>query len=101
MSVIAFAGGMVFAVGTDIIGILLPFVGTIFIGFMTLTFWIARYDMRGTGATTTINAILEMLPIVPCCTIFMISSFVKNRKNIKERKEKGNKEGLLKGEIWA
>lgn len=88
MSVIAFIGGLIFAIGTDLIGILLPVVGTIFIGFMSITFWIAGYNMRGTLASSSINAILETLPVVPCCTIFMITSFVKNGKNVKGEAEK-------------
>jgi len=84
MSVIAFIGGLCFAVGVDIIGIIIPFVGTIFIGFMKTTFWIARYDMRGTMVMTSINALLETLPIIPSCTVFMILSFTKNRKNVKD-----------------
>jgi len=84
MSVIAFVGGLFFAVGVDIIGIFLPFVGTIFIGFMRMSFWIAGYDMRGTMVMTSINALLETLPVIPSCTVFMILSFTKNRKNVKD-----------------
>lgn len=87
MSAIAFTGGLFFAIGTDIIGIVIPFVGTIFIGFMKMSFWIARYDMRGTMVMTSINAILETLPVIPSCTVFMILSFTKNRKNVKEREQ--------------
>ena len=84
MSILAFAGGVTCAVIVDIIGILIPIIGAIFIGFMRVTFWLAGYDMRGTAMITSINAMLEMLPVVPSCTIFMISAFVKNRKNVKK-----------------
>ncbi len=87
MSGVAFAGGMCCAIFVDVAGILLPFIGTMFIGFMKITFWLARYDMRGTGVMTGVNALLEMLPITPGSSIFMIMSFTKNRKNMKEREQ--------------
>ncbi|MCX6735700.1 MAG: hypothetical protein NTZ13_01295 [Candidatus Parcubacteria bacterium] len=87
MSGVAFAGGMVCAIIVDTAGILLPFIGAIFIAFMKTTFWLAQYDMRGTAVMTGVNGLLEMLPITPGSTIFMIMSFTKNRKNMKEREQ--------------
>jgi hypothetical protein len=101
MSGMAFAGGMTVAFIIDLIGIVVPILGTIFITLMKLSFWLVGYDMRKTTAITTTNGVIELLPIVPGCMVFMGLSYRQNKKNCKERKEKANKEGLLKGEMWA
>jgi hypothetical protein len=88
MSTIAFAGGLCCAIFVDIVGVFIPVIGTAFIGFMKFTFWIARYDLKNTGVMTIITALLEGLPVVPGCTVFMISSFVQNRKNVEAREKK-------------
>ena len=87
MSGMAYAGGMLFAAIIDIIGIVVPVLGTIFIGFMRLSFWLAGYDMRNTTGMTVTNALPESLPIVPCCMVFMWSSHRKNAINCKEREK--------------
>jgi hypothetical protein len=88
MSTLAFAFGLCGAILFDIIGVLVPVIGTAFIGFMKFTFWIARYDLKNTGIMTIVTTGSEMLPVVPGCTFFMISSFVKNRKNVEAREKK-------------
>ena len=87
MSKIAFAGGLSVAIIIDIIGIFVPIIGTIFIVFMRLSFWLVGYDMRNSAVMTTVNGLLECLPVVPSCTIFMLLAYKKNKANITERKK--------------
>lgn len=101
MSGMAFAGGMTVAFIIDLIGIVMPILGTIFITLMKLSWWLVGYDMKKTGVISGVTGGVELLPIVPGCMIFMGLSYRQNKKNCKERKEKANKEGLLKGEMWA
>jgi hypothetical protein len=101
MSGLAFAGGMTAALIVDLIGIVVPILGTIFITLMKLSFWIVGYDMRKTSVISAATGGVELLPIVPGCMVFMGLSYRQNKKNCKERKEKANKEGLLQGEMWA
>lgn len=101
MSGMAFAGGMTVAFIIDLIGIVVPILGTIFITLMKLSFWLVGYDMRKTTAISVSNGAIELLPIVPGCMMFMGLSYRQNKKNCKERKEKADEEGLLEGEVWA
>jgi hypothetical protein len=101
MSGMAFTGGMIVAFIIDLVGIVVPVLGTVFICLMKLSFWLVGYDMRETKAIALANGAAEILPIVPGCMVFMGLSWRKNKKNIKERKKKANKEGLLQGEMMA
>lgn len=101
MSGMAFAGAMITAFIVDLIGILVPIIGTIYIAFMRLSFWLVGYDMRKTGLQTVVNGALEGLPIIPCCLVFVASSYHQNKKNVKEREEKAKKEGSLPGKMRA
>ncbi|MCK9351330.1 MAG: hypothetical protein WCT49_00260 [Candidatus Paceibacterota bacterium] len=95
MSGMAFAGGMMVAFVVDLIGILVPILGTIYISLMKLSFWLVGYDMRKTTSMSAINGTLELLPVVPCSMIFMVLSHRQNKINMKERKKLADKEGLL------
>jgi hypothetical protein len=101
MSGIAYAGGMLVAFIIDLIGILVPILGTIFISLMSLSFMIARYDMRKTTSMAVTNGLLELLPIVPGCMVFMWRSHRQNKINVKERKENAGKDGLFNSEMLA
>ncbi|MFA5830269.1 MAG: hypothetical protein WC878_00390 [Candidatus Paceibacterota bacterium] len=109
MSTLAFAGGFCCAVFVDILGFVLPVIGTAFIGFMKFTFWLARYDMKGTAVMTGINAVLEAFPVAGLfsSTFFMIASFIKNRKNVeatekkKKAEEKSAAEQKMKRQRFA
>ncbi len=99
MSGLAYAMGMTAAFMVDLAGILIPIAGSLFIALMRLSFFIAGYDMKNSGAMTAINALLETAPIVPCCMIFMWQAHKKNKINIKERKkaEEGKASGGVSG----
>ena len=100
MSTLAYAGGMLVAFMVDLIGILIPMVGTIFIYSMRVSFFIAGYDMRNTGMMTAINAVLETVPVVPCCMVFMWQAHRKNKINIKEKRKEQKKEaGEIQGGV--
>jgi len=87
MSLIAYLAALLLAIIIDLLGIFIPFIGTVFIVLMRASFWIIGYDLRGTTAMTVINALAEILPVVPSCTIFVYLSHSRNKKNIKERKK--------------
>jgi len=98
MSGMAFAGGMTVAFIIDLIGIVVPILGTIFITLMKLSFWLVGYDMKKTTAISLSNGAIELLPIVPGCMVFMGLSYRQNKKNFREREKEKKKE---EGERWG
>jgi len=99
MSGMAFAGGMVVAFIVDLTGIVIPILGTIFIALMKLSWWVAGYDMQKTTAISVSNGIIELLPIVPGCMVFMGLSYRQNKKNCKKRKKQEAGAGAMGGAV--
>lgn len=95
MSALAFVGGMIVAIIIDLVGIIVPILGTVFIAFMRLSFWLVGYDMRNTTTTVVTTAILEMLPIIPTCIVFMARTYGINKKNIIEREKNAKESGIM------
>ena len=91
MSPLAFAGGMITAVAVDIFGVVIPLAGTLFIGFMRLSFWLAGYDMNDTTKITVINGLIESAGLPPTCSIFMALAYKKNQANMKKREKEEQK----------
>ena len=100
MSGMAFAGGMIVAFIIDLIGIIMPVLGTIFVSLMRLSWWLVGYDMRNTTGISVSMGAVELLPIVPGCMGFMGLCYRQNKKNCKEREnEKSTKDSSVNNKV--
>jgi len=88
MGTLAFSGWLVTAIAFDIVGILVPFIGIIFVLIGRISFWISGYKFKNADFLTGGSAVAEMLPIVPGCIAFVTFSFINNRATIKAEKLK-------------